>query len=182
MSLHVHIARRYAKALIELGTEGGNLEQLVTEFGSAGAAYLASIDLRAALENPLVPITSKKAIVNEIADKLSLSPTTRHTLLLLLDRRRMAVLPGIAQVLKEMNDVKKGVLRAEVISAGPLSDAYYQKLHAQLEKMTGKKIALDKRTDPSLLAGVVTRIGDTIYDGSLLSRLREMRGALEPTN
>ena len=181
MSLHVHIARRYAKALIEIGAEGGTTDELVTEFARAAEASVASVELRAALENPLVPIASKKAIVAEICDRLALSPTAKNTLLLLVDRRRMRVLPGIAQVLREMNDVKKGMLRAEVISAAPLSDAYYQKLHAQLEKMTGKKIAIDKRTDPSLLAGVVTRIGDTIYDGSLLARLREMRTAITPS-
>ena len=180
MSLHVHIARRYAKALVEIGSETGTLDALVAEFANAAGAYDASPELRAAVENPLIPIASKKAIVAEVCDKLAVSPTTKNTILLLVDRRRMRVLPGIAQVLKEMNDLKKGMLRAEVISAAPLSDAYYQRLHAQLEKMTGKKIALDKRTDPSLLAGVVTRIGDTIYDGSLLARLREMRTAITP--
>lgn len=182
MSLHVHIARRYAKALVEIGSETGTLDALVGELESAAAAYAASVELRAAMQNPLIPIASKKAIVAEVCDKLGVSATTKHTILILVDRRRMQILPGIAQVLKEMNDLKKGVLRAEVISAAPLSDAYYQRLHAQLEKMTGKKIALDKRTDASLLAGVVTRIGDTIYDGSLLSRLREMKNALTPTN
>jgi F-type H+-transporting ATPase subunit delta len=84
--------------------------------------------------------------------------------------------------MKEMNDLRRGVVRAEVISAAELSDEYYQKLHAQLEKLTGKKVALDKRLDPSLIAGVVTRIGDTVYDGSILARLRDARQALMPTN
>jgi F-type H+-transporting ATPase subunit delta len=176
--LNVHIARRYAKALAEIGGETGTLDQIVDEFRRVAAAYDDSGELRAALENPLVPHASKKAIVADIADRLALSPVVRNTLLLLVDRRRMRILSSLAQVLKEMNDSKKGLLRAEVISAAPLSDGYYQKLHAQLEKMTGKKIALDKKTDPTLLAGVVTRIGDTVYDGSLLSRLREMRAAL----
>jgi F-type H+-transporting ATPase subunit delta len=178
----LNVARRYAKALVEIGQETGALDALVEELARAAAAYESSQELRHALENPLVPHASKKAVVAEIADSLGVGAITKNTLQLLVDRRRMRVLPGIAQLMKEMNDLKKGVLRAEVISAAPLSDAYYDKLHAQLEKLTGKKVALDKRTDPALIAGVVTRIGDTIYDGSVLARLREMRQALMPTN
>ncbi len=175
-----HVARRYAKALVEIGSETGTLDVIVEEMGRVAEAYEGTPELRSALGNPLVAHASKKGIVSEICEKLSVSTTTKNTVLLLVDRRRMPVLPGIAQVLKEMNDLKKGVVRAEVVSAAPLSDAYYAKLHTHLEKLTGKKIALDKRTDPSLLAGVVTRIGDTIYDGSLLARLREMRTTLMP--
>jgi F-type H+-transporting ATPase subunit delta len=178
----LHIARRYAKALLEIGQETGSLDALVDELARAALAYDSSPELRQALENPLVPHESKKAVTAEIADRLGLGETARNTLQLLVDRRRMRVLPGIAQLLKEMNDLKKGVLRAEVISAAPLSDGYYEKLHAQLEKLTGKNVALDRKIDPALIAGVVTRIGDTVYDGSVLARLREMRQALMPTN
>jgi F-type H+-transporting ATPase subunit delta len=178
----LNVARRYAKALVEIGVETSSLDALTDEMTRASEAYESSVELRHALENPLVPHPSKKAVVAEIAETLGLGAIAKNTLQLLVDRRRMRVLPGIAQLMKEMNDLKKGVLRAEVISAAPLSDGYYEKLHAQLEKVTGKKVALDKKTDPALIAGVVTRIGDTIYDGSVLARLREMRQALMPTN
>jgi F-type H+-transporting ATPase subunit delta len=176
----MNVARRYAKALVEIGQETGTLDALVTEMENAAAAYDASPDLRNALENPLVPHTQKRAIIAEVADKLAASAVTKNALQLLVDRRRMRVLPGIAQLMKEMNDLRRGVLCAEVISAAPLSASYYEKLHVQLEKLTGKKVALDKKTDPALIAGVVTRIGDTVYDGSLLARLREMRQSLLP--
>jgi F-type H+-transporting ATPase subunit delta len=178
----LNVARRYAKALVEIGVETGSLDALTDELARASEAYESSSELRQALENPLIPHSAKKAIVSELGDGLGLGVISKNTLQLLVDRRRMRVLPGIAQVMKEMHDLKKGVLRAEVISAAPLSDGYYEKLHAQLEKLTGKKVALDKRTDPLLIAGVVTRIGDTVYDGSVLARLREMRQALMPTN
>jgi F-type H+-transporting ATPase subunit delta len=80
-----------------------------------------------------------------------------------------------------MSDRKKGLLRAEVVAAAPLSEAYYARLQQQLEKLTGKKVVLDRREDPSLLAGVVTRIGDTVYDGSLRTRLQEIKHALTPS-
>ena len=80
-----------------------------------------------------------------------------------------------------MSDLREGVLRAEVTTATRLSDAYYTRLQEQLEKMTGKRVVIDRREDPSLVAGVVTRIGDTVIDGSLRTRLQEMSHALLPS-
>jgi F-type H+-transporting ATPase subunit delta len=99
---------------------------------------------------------------------------------LLGDRRRLHALPAIAQLLKEMGDLKEGVLRAEVTTAARLPEDYYAKLQKQLEKMTGKRVVIDRREDPSLIAGVVTRIGDMVIDGSLRTRLSEMMNALLP--
>jgi F-type H+-transporting ATPase subunit delta len=174
------VARRYAQALLELGSETGQLDALVEEITAAAAAYEASAELRDALENPLFPYAVKKNILTEVAQALSLGPLTRNALFLLNDRRRLRALPPIARLLREMNDKKGGLLRAEVVTAAPLSEAYYARLQQQLEKMTGKKVVLDRREDPAILAGVVTRIGDTLYDGSLRSRLHEIKHALLP--
>ncbi len=123
----------------------------------------------------------KKSIVAELAQTIGLGQTARNALFLLNDRRRMAVLPGIARLLREMNDKRKGILRAEVVTAAPLSDVYFSRLQQQLEKMTGRKIVLDKREDPTIIAGVITRIGDVVYDGSLRARLHEIKHALLPS-
>ncbi|MEO6418289.1 MAG: ATP synthase F1 subunit delta [Polyangiaceae bacterium] len=173
-----NIARRYAKALLEIGAETGTLESLVTELDNLAAAYQASAELRAAMENPLVAREGKVAILEELGQRLSLSKTSHSLLLILGSRRRLPALPGIAQRLREMNDLKKGIIRAEVTTAVVLSDAYYERLQAELEKMTGNKVTLDKREDPSIIAGVVTRIGDTIVDGSLRTRLLQMKHTL----
>jgi F-type H+-transporting ATPase subunit delta len=175
------VARRYARALLELGAEIEQLDALVEEISAVAESYEASPELQAALENPLFPYQVKKNILAELAQTIGLGQNARNALFLLNDRRRMPFLPGIAQLLREMNDKKKGLLRAEVVTAAPLSEAYYARLQQQLEKMTGRKIALDKREDPSLIAGVITRIGDTVYDGSLRSRLQEIKHALTPS-
>ena len=174
------VARRYAKALLELGTELGTLDALVDEVTAFAAAWHASPELRNALENPLVAHDAKKAVIVELATRLGVSTTTRNTVLLLVDRRRAKTLPHLAQTLREMADTRKGLLRAEVTTASPLSDGYYSRLQVQLEAMTGKKVVVDRRTDPTLIAGVVTRIGDRILDGSLRTRLESMRDALMP--
>ena len=174
------VARRYAKALLELGVETGSLASVVDEVASVAAAYGASQELRQALDNPLVAHDAKKAILAELADRAGVSPPVKNLLLLLGDRRRLRALPAIAQVLKEMSDLRGGMIRAEVVTAARLPEEYYARLQAKLEKMTGKRVVLDRKEDPSLIAGVVTRIGDTVIDGSLRARLHELRNALLP--
>jgi F-type H+-transporting ATPase subunit delta len=174
------VARRYAQALLELGAETGTLDRLVEEMSTIASAWETSPDFRNAMENPLVAHDAKKAVMNELCEQIGATPTTRHALLLLVDRRRAPALPYVAQVLRELADARKGVLRAEVTTAAPLSDAYYARLQAQLEKMTGKKVVVDKKTDTSLIAGVVTRIGDRILDGSLRTRLQSLKDSLMP--
>jgi F-type H+-transporting ATPase subunit delta len=174
------VARRYAQALLELGSEQGMLDKLVEEISSAAEAWDASADFRNAIENPLVGHDAKKAVVGEVAERIGASPATRNTLLLLVDRRRMKTLPYLARTLRELADAKKGVIRAEVTTAAPLSDAYYAKLQAKLEKLTGQRVVVDKRTDAAIIGGVIARIGDRVFDGSLRTRLDTLRSALLP--
>jgi F-type H+-transporting ATPase subunit delta len=174
------VARRYASALVEIGQETGLLDSIADEIDNAAAAYLSSADLRNAIDNPLIALEAKKTVAVELAARLGVGEISKNTLLLLIDRRRMRALPQIARYLREMTDARKGLLRAEVTTAAPLSDAYYEKLKAQLEKMTGKRVVVDRKQDPTLIAGVVTRIGDRIFDGSLKTRLETMRDALMP--
>jgi F-type H+-transporting ATPase subunit delta len=174
------VARRYAQALLELGVEQHNLDKLVEDVSGIAAAWETSPELRNALENPLVTHDAKKAVMRELADRVGATPTTRHALLLLVDRRRTKTLPYLARTLRELADARKGVVRAEVTTASALSDSYYMRLQAQLEKLTGKRVVVEKRTDPTLIAGVVTRIGDRIFDGSLRTRLESLRDALMP--
>ncbi|HEX4477289.1 MAG TPA: ATP synthase F1 subunit delta [Polyangiaceae bacterium] len=175
-----HVSRRYARALLELGQTEGNLEALVADVSKVAEVYEASHDLKIAIDNPIVPLPTKKAILVEICDKLSLAKTAKHVVLLLGDRRRLVLLPEIAQMLREMNDAQKGLLRAEVTTAVALSDAFYQKLLATLEKLSNKRVVLDKKHDPALIGGVVLRIGDLVLDSSLKTRLDGLKQALLP--
>lgn len=174
------VARRYAQALLELGVEQGNLDKMVDDVATVAAAFGSSHELRNALENPLVPHAAKKAVMAELAEQIGAAPMTRNALQLLIDRRRIKTLPYLARTLRELADRRKGVVRAEVTTAVMLSDAYYTRLQAQLEKMTGQRVVVDRHTDPTLIAGVVTRIGDRIFDGSLRTRLQSLKDALLP--
>lgn len=174
------IAKRYATALLELGSETNQLDSLVDELARIAQAYQSSVELRAALDNPLVPQQAKKAIVDDVLGRLGVGATSKNTVNLLLERRRIKALPAISQRLREMADLKRGILRAEVLTAMPLPEEYFSALQAQLERITGRRIALDRKLDPNLICGVVARVGDTVYDGSLIARLRQMKDSMLP--
>jgi F-type H+-transporting ATPase subunit delta len=175
-----NVARRYAKAIFEIGVETGTLKALVDQVGTMAELYASSDELQLALDNPLVVHEAKRAILGQVADRLGVSAVAKHALMLLGDRRRLHALPGIAAVLREMSDAQQGVVRAEVVTAVPLSDGYFARLQAELQKLTGQRVELDRQQDPSILAGVIVRIGDLVYDGSLRSRLQQLGQSLLP--
>jgi F-type H+-transporting ATPase subunit delta len=175
------VAKRYAQALLELGLEQGDLDAVVRDVSALADAWLGSAPLRNAIENPLVAHATKKAAMRELADALGAGPAARNMALLLVDRRRARALPHVADALRVLADARRGLLRAQVTAAASLPDAYYERLQAQLEALTGMRVLVERRTDPSLIGGVVTRIGDRILDGSVRSRLQSLREALLPT-
>lgn len=174
------IAKRYATALLELGNEAGQLDTLVEEINRASQTYESSDELRNAFENPLVPAAAKKQIIVDVSERLGLGPTARSFLGILVDRRRIRALPPIATRLREMADLRRGITRAEVATAMPLPEEYFEKLQRELERITGRKVALDRKLDPTLICGVLIRIGDTVYDGSLVARLKQLKETLLP--
>lgn len=174
------IARRYANALLELGSESGQLNELVDEVSRASEAYESNEELRGAFENPLLPLVAKKQIVADVSELLGLHVTARSFLGILVDRRRIRALPAVAARLSEMADLKRGITRAEVSTAMPLPDAFFEQLQSELSRMTGRSVALDRKVVPSLVCGVLIRIGDTIYDGTLTARLNQLKETLLP--
>ncbi len=174
------VARRYATALLELGLQDGDVDTVVRDVGALAEAWRASTDLRNAVENPLVALAAKKAAIVEVARALGTGATARNAALLLVDRRRARTLPHIAATLRELADAHKGLVRAQVTTATTLPETYYARLQSQLERMTGKRVVVERQTDPALIGGVVTRIGDRIFDGSVRSRLQSIREAILP--
>lgn len=174
-------ARRYAQALFMLGNEEKRLDALTREVRELGELVTSSPELQELLSNPVVPQDQRRAVMDAVLQRAGVSPTVRNAALLLTDRRRGALLPAIAAELQRRADEAAGKVQAEVISAAPLTEAQYAALTASLEKLTGRKITLARRTDPSLIGGVVTRVGDKVYDGSLKARLAEIRAAALPS-
>ena len=172
------VSERYARAIFELAVEAGELKMVTDQLQALADVYTQSPDLQRALENPVVTQAQRDAILTELAARLSLSQLSVNAVRLLVARRRLRALPEIARSLAGLADERAGILRATVTSAVPLSESYYQNLATELEKATGKKILLERKQDPGLIAGVVTRLGDNTIDGSLRGQMAALERQL----
>jgi F-type H+-transporting ATPase subunit delta len=173
------IARRYAKALVQLASEEGALDKFQGELAKVEALFSASPELGSLLSNPAHGIEAKLDTLKELADRLSLSGTIRNFLLLLQERNRMSCLPAIFSCYNVFADELSGVVRPVVTSALPLDEARVAEIKGALEKSTGKKIVLKVELDPSLIGGVVTKIGDKVLDGSVKTQLTRIEDILQ---
>jgi F-type H+-transporting ATPase subunit delta len=172
------VAERYAQAIFELGVETGGVTALIEDFRRLAELYDGSAELRKIMNNPLVPEADRLATVNELSDRLGLTDLAKNAAGLLTRRKRMYAVSGIAKELDRLSDRRAGIVRATVVSAEPLTDWFAEKLTEELKNMTGRRIVLDRRHDPELLAGLIIRIGDQVIDGSARTKLAELSAHL----
>ncbi|MCA9672134.1 MAG: ATP synthase F1 subunit delta [Myxococcales bacterium] len=171
------LARRYAKAVLSIGIEDHSYEKLASELSELGA-LLENEELADVLSTPTVPLSQRRAIVDELLARLRPSDTVRRTTLLLLEKGRVAALPEIAREFNALVDEHVGRVRAEVTSARRLAPAQVAKLKQTIEQLTGKTVLLSEKTDKDLIAGMVTKVGSVLYDGSARTRLSELQRSL----
>lgn len=172
------LGRRYAKALLELAREQGQLDAVLRDVGAISDAWKASAELREIIRNPVIPRPALKASVDAVMERLGTSKLVRNTVNLMADKGRLAYLEDVLHALDELAEAESGRVRVEVVSAKPLSDSYYARLTERLGLATDREIVLVKKHDPSLIGGVVTRVGDQVFDGSLSNRLSELKETL----
>ena len=172
------LARRYARAVIALGTEHKNLEQLGGELRVLAQAMKISPELISSLTNPAIRRADRRKVIDAILQRTAASAHTRNLVYLLLDGERLASLPSISREVDAMIEARSGRISAEVTSARPLDAGELAQLTAALEQLSGKQVNITRREDPDLLGGVVAKLGDTVYDGSLRTQLRNLRDEL----
>jgi F-type H+-transporting ATPase subunit delta len=172
------VGKRYATALYELAHESNAADRIGKDLADLAATWEGSEELRRIFENPQFALDAKKALIAAIADKAGAHALLRNTLMMLSDRRRLKHLPDIAEAFARIAERRAGRVRAEIITATKLPEAYYQQLQKTLAQATGKDVVLVRREDPSLIGGVVTRVGGRVFDGSLKNRLRGLRTQL----
>lgn len=172
------LGRRYASALLALATEAGTVEKVARDLHDFAKSWQGSKDLRSVFENPSVTVTQRRSVLREIAQSSGMDALLRDTLLLVSDRGRLAHLPEIVDAFDMLAEERSGSVRAEVVTATDMPDAYFEELKKTLERVTGKKVIVSKQVDPSIIGGVVARIGDQIFDGSVKNRLSELKDEL----
>jgi F-type H+-transporting ATPase subunit delta len=169
---------QYANALADIALVQGAAEPAAKQLQEFGAAYGQSAELRTFLASPAVSIEAKHAVIEKIAARLGASKIIRNFLFVLADHRRTLLIPEVIGAFRQVIRQRQGVAEAEISSAVELSAGQKKEMAATLAQLTGKKIEAKYALDLTLLGGAVVRIGDTIYDGSLRSRLNEMRARL----
>jgi F-type H+-transporting ATPase subunit delta len=169
---------QYANALADIALEQGAADPANKQLNDFGAAYAQSAELRTFLASPAVSIEDKHAVIEKIAARLGASKIIRNFLFVIADHRRTHLLPEVIVSFQQVIRQRQGIAEAEVSSAVELSAAQKKEMSAMLARLTGKKVETTYSLDPALLGGAIVRIGDTIYDGSLRSRLNELRTRL----
>lgn len=171
------VARRYARALFEEARARGQAERIDADVAVLHEAFTASRELARVFESPVIPREKKKKIIETLfAGRLQ--PLTIRFLELLIEKERENLLPAIVAAYRALQDEAQGIVEAHVRTAFPLDEAGARPLVEKLERLTGKKIRLQLQQDPSLIGGVVVRVGDTVYDGSVRQQLTALRERL----
>ena len=171
-------ANRYAKALFDVAIEEkADLAQVDRDLDAVVAMMHASPDLAAASNRGLSD-AARKSLIEAVATAMTLTTPVTRLLVLLAQDRKLHYLPDLAAAYRERLLAHQNVVRAEVTSAMPLSPEKTRALEESLSTVTGKKVELSISVDPTLLGGVVAKIGSTVYDGSVKTQLQRMRQEL----
>lgn len=172
------LARRYARAVIEIGESSKNLEKIGADLHSLAKAMKDSEELQDALTNPAIRRADRRKVLDGLLQRINAQPQTKNLVYVLLDGERVGNLVAISREVDTMIQAKSGRVTAEITSAQPLDAGQLQQITTALEKLSGKKVDVSKKEDPELLGGVVAKVGDVVYDGSLRSQLRAIREEL----
>lgn len=173
------LARRYARALLEVVVEqGADPEALRAELGRAVHLLLGTTELARVLLHPAVSADRKKKVLAALWEKARPSQLLGRLLDLLVDRDRLALLPGIGAAYAEEWNERRGVVAAEAVSAGGLTATQQDALAGALERLSGLGVELSARVEPEALGGLLVRMGGKTYDGTVRGRLRALRERL----
>ena len=171
-------AARYARALFDVAvkeSEPGRIEQ---ELESITALIREHHDLQLALESPSVSPSGKKAVVDALLQRAQFSSPVAKLLAMLAERDRLVLLAEVLEAFRARLREELRVLEAEVTTAMPLEPDQEAALQRRLSAATARQVTISTKVDPSLIGGVVARIGSTVYDGSLATQLARLKGRL----
>lgn len=175
------MAGRYAIALFELARDQDQLDQVDGDLRGLQQLIAESSDLLRLIRSPVLTRDEQSRAMAAVAERAGFTDLTRRFLGLVATRRRLFALPQIVAAFQAMLSEHKGEASAQLISATPLADAQIEALRAQVSKAVGKQVAVTTQVDPSLLGGLVVRVGSRMIDASLKTKLHQLELAMKGT-
>ena len=169
------VARRYAVALADVVLSRGEAQEVREELAAWDALMRSNTQLLEVLRHPAITYEQKRGVLEELIRRAGPRPTTANFLKVLLQNGRLAELSEVSTQFAQELDRRSGIVTAQVTTARPLSADAQEALSARLGQLTGSRVRLQFEVDDELIGGVVTRIGSTLYDGSVRGRLQQMK-------
>lgn len=172
-------AARYARAFTDVLVSGGVADEVVErQLDSLMAAWNAAPELREAMADPSIPAEQKLAVLDRLSATLQLLPALRNLLAVLIDHGRIAALDEVIAAFRSWWQQRQGIAQAEILTARELDSADQARLVEKVTGLAGARVRATFRTDPSILGGVIVRLGSAVYDGSVLGRMDRLKQAL----
>jgi F-type H+-transporting ATPase subunit delta len=172
------IGRRYATAIYELAEQAEAVDAIGEQLDALARAYGESEQLQDVFQSPSYGLEARTKVARALGEKAGAHDHLKALLGMLSHRGRMPFLPDISEAYGRLAEKRSGRIRAEVVTAHELPEAYFTQLKKTLEGATGKKVVLVRKRDADLIGGVVTKVGGRVFDGSLRHRLRTIRAHL----
>ena len=173
------VAKRYAKALYELGQEEGLEQKFLEDMQNMALIVDQSAELRSILESPLYDIILKKRILKDVVSKVGISEYTLNFLNILLDKDRFVFLADIRDTYKQILDETSGRVRAFITSATELDETQLERIAKTLSDVVKKEVDVDVTIEPSLIGGVIAEVEGMVYDGSVKTELSRLKQSLK---
>jgi len=172
------VARRYASALADAVLPGGEAREIQNELVRWESMIQSSDLLREVFSNPTINYDQKRSVLEEMIRRTKVRTATANFLRILVKNQRLTELSEINKKFAQVLDERSGVVAAEVTTARPVSEDIQRALEQRLTSITGKKVRFSFATDESIIGGMITRIGSTVYDGSVRNQLHQIEGKL----
>jgi len=169
------VARRYAVALADVVLSRGEAQEVREELAAWDTLVRSNSQLLEVFRHPAITQEQKRGVLEELIARSQPRPTTANFLKVLLQNGRLAELSEVSTQFAQELDRRSGIVTAQVTTARPLSADAREALSARLGQLTGSHVRLQFEVDDELIGGVVTRIGSTLYDGSVRGRLQQIK-------
>ena len=173
------LAKRYSKALVEIGQSNDALDKYGSDLAALTGIVSQSKDFREVLISPVFTKEDKKRIAGEILTKIGADVIVKNFVNVLIDRKRIDQLNGIETAFRSSVDEIRGITRGEVVSAEPLEKSDLNRVTEALSKMSDKKVLVTTKVDPFLIGGLVARVGDMVFDGTIRTQLNQLKESLK---